>query len=495
MKRLILGLSIILIMLSGCAKQPVVTNLNSSVFYEIFVHSFYDTNNDGIGDLNGVTKKLDYLENLGIKAIWLMPIMPSPTYHKYDVTDYLNVDSSYGNLDDFRQLIESANEHHIDVIIDLVLNHTSSQHPWFIEAKKNVLSNTCNESQYCDYYNFFEERRPNTTQLGKAYYESVFWEEMPDLNLDNENVRKEIKEIVTFWLDMGVKGFRLDATTHYYEGNNTKNIEFMNWLSDVVKEKNPDAYLVGEAWSSENVILDLYQSKMDSFFDFSLSGTDGALVKNMRQKDGVSLAKTIAQHYQAIEKVNRSAVNAPFLSNHDNARSYGYFINPQQRKLAESIYLLLPGTPYIYYGEEIGLKGSGKDENKRLPFLWDESQTGQCYEPSDADYDTPSTMTLAIAMEEEDSLYSYIKKIIEIRNQHDFKNATVEAIDTGIKEIMMMKLTNDTETFYVIHNLNDVSVQVELSDVEMIHSLDQASDNNCVNNQITISAYSTIICK
>lgn len=494
MKRFICGLSIILI-LSGCAKQPTVTNINSSVFYEIFVHSFYDSNNDGIGDLNGVTMKLDYLEELGMKGIWLMPIMPSPTYHKYDVTDYMNVDKAYGSLDDFKNLIESANEHHIDVILDLVVNHTSSQHPWFIDAKKHVLSNTCNETKYCDYYNFFEERKPNTTQLGNSYYESVFWEEMPDLNLDNEEVRKEIEKIVHFWLDLGVKGFRLDATTHYYEGNNAKNIEFMNWLSDVVKAKNQDAYIVGEAWSSENVILDLYQSKMDSFFDFSLSGTDGALVKNIRQKDGKALSNVIAEHYQSIETANKAAVNSPFLSNHDNARSYGYFVKPQQRKLAESIYLLLPGTPYIYYGEEIGLKGSGRDENKRLPFLWDENRIGQCIEPSNADYEAPSTLTLAQAMKDEDSLYAYMKKIIEIRNQHDFKNASVEAVDTGIKEIMMLKLTNDTETFYVIHNLNDATVQFELDDVELIHSLDQSSDNNCEKNWITISAYSTIICK
>lgn len=486
-----------LLILAGCTASPQVTNEDSSVYYEIFVRSFYDTNDDGIGDFNGVTKKLDYLQDLGVGGIWLMPIMPSPTYHKYDVTDYMNVDPSYGTLDDFKNLVIEAKEHNIDIMIDLVLNHSSSEHPWFLEAKQHVYKDTCNETIYCDYYNISDEKKANTYALGKKFYEAVFVSEMPDLNLDNENVRNEIKEIVKFWLDLGVKGFRLDATTHYYEGNTSKNTEFLQWLDTTVKEIREDAYIVGEAWTGEGIILDQYDSGIDSFFNFSLATGEGDIVTSIRKSDGKGLAQSIAAYQQAIKQHSSTSVDAPFLSNHDNARSYNYFTKDEQRKLASSIYLLLPGQPFIYYGEEIGLKGSGIDENKRLAFLWDDSKEGQCLNPSAADYEKPSTVTLEDVQNNENSLYNHMKAVIEIRNQHDFRNASIEAIDTGINEIMMLKVTNDEETLYVIHNLGKETQTFESRDVsKLLHSLEVATQaNKLSSNTITIHAYSTMICE
>lgn len=487
-----------LVLLAGCTSTPEVTNENSSVYYEIFVRSFYDTNDDGIGDLNGVAEKLDYLEDLGVGGIWLMPIMPSPTYHKYDVTDYKNIDPSYGTLEDFSNLVEKAKEHHIDIIIDLVLNHSSSEHPWFKEAKQHVYKNTCDETIYCDYYNISDEKIAHSYPLGKKFYEAVFVSEMPDLNLDNENVRNEIKDIVKFWLDLGVKGFRLDATTHYYEGNTSKNNEFLSWLNTTIKEINNDAYIVGEAWTSDNVVLDQYHSGIDSFFNFSLATGEGDIVTSIRKSDGLGLAKSIASYQKTIKTNHPTSVDAPFLSNHDNARSNNYFTNDEQRKLASSIYLLLPGHPFIYYGEEIGLKGSGKDENKRLAFLWDDTKEGKCLNPSGADYSKPSDVTLKQVQGDTNSLYHHMKKIIQIRNQYNFRDASMEAIDTGYQEIMMLKIDCGDKILYVIHNLGKEVIEFEGEEVsKMLHVVDiDSSQKSSYNNKIIkLGSYSTMICE
>ena len=197
-------------------------------WYEIFVHSFYDTDNDGIGDLNGVTEKLDYIKEMGFNGIWLMPIHPSPTYHKYDVKDYYAIDPQYGTLEDFDNLITEAHNRGIRVIIDLVVNHSSSDHPYFMEACDYIRENGEPGGEYGDYYKFLK----NYNQTGYSnvsgtnyYYESRFWSGMPDLNLDSENVRAEIVDIMEYWLtDHNVDGFRLDAVTSYYTGDVAKNV-------------------------------------------------------------------------------------------------------------------------------------------------------------------------------------------------------------------------------------------------------------------------------
>lgn len=496
MKRLFCLLCLALI-LNGCKNDNVeISNENSSVYYEIFVRSFYDTNDDGLGDLNGVRAKLDYLEELGVGGIWLMPIMPSTTYHKYDVKDYMDIDSEYGTLEDFKNLVTEAKTHHIDIIIDLVVNHTSAQHPWFLDARSHVLSDTCDQTKYCDYYHFTSERTSGSVPLGNKYYEAVFWDQMPDLNLDNPEVRNEIEKIVEFWLNLGVKGFRLDAATHYYEGNNEKNIEFLSWLNSVVKEKKADAYLVGEAWTNQQIVHDYYQSGIDSFFNFSLGTENGNIIKAIRKADGASLALSIEKNQKEILAMNEKGIDAPFLSNHDNARSFNYFSSDEQVKLAESIYLLLPGHPFIYYGEEIGLKGSGKDENKRLAFLWGEDE-GKCLNPSGMDYASPSLYTLKEAQKDSNSLYHTILEVMQIRNQHDFLHARVTALDVGNSNIMLMKMENDEETFYVIHNLGKETITFEYEEFnEILHQLSPSSQKSTLKGQtLTIPSYASVVCK
>ena len=207
------------LLLSACGqrrREPELNVIDDKYrnWYEVFVYSYFDSDGDRIGDLGGLAEKLDYISGLGMNGIWLMPVMPSPSYHKYDVTDYYSIDPQYGTLEDFSALLEKAHALGIDVIIDLVLNHTSNEHPWFLSARSGA------DSEYRNWYNWSDSPQDGYAKAGEAYYECRFVNTMPDLNLDNPEVRAEIENILRFWLeDVGVDGFRLDAVTSYYTGS------------------------------------------------------------------------------------------------------------------------------------------------------------------------------------------------------------------------------------------------------------------------------------
>ena len=201
-------------------------------YYEVFVDSFYDSDGDGIGDLKGVDEKLGYIKDLGCNGIWLMPIMPSPTYHKYDVTDYMAIDPEYGTMEDFEKLIKDAHENDINVIIDFVMNHSSSKHEWFETACEYLrgldpaddrsIEELTAECPYVGYYHFSREKLNDTyyeVSGTSFYYEGEFWSEMPDLNYASEDLWNEFETIIRFWTDKDVDGFRMDATMHFEEGD------------------------------------------------------------------------------------------------------------------------------------------------------------------------------------------------------------------------------------------------------------------------------------
>lgn len=495
-----LGIIFITLLLTACSQETIRSNKNY-VYYEIFVGSFYDTNEDGMGDLDGVTEKLDYLNDLGVGGIWMMPIHPSPTYHKYDVVDYYDIDPKYGTMEDFDELITKANEYNIEIIIDLVLNHTSSEHPWFIEAKKNVLNGTCeNENSYCDYYVFSTTPQGKYYPIGKGYYyEALFWDKMPDLNLDSENVRNEIKDILQFWLDKGVKGFRLDAVTSFYNQNVTKNTEFLRWLNETIDSIDEDAYVVGEAWTTNKTITDLYDSGIDSLFQFSLSQADGLIASSIRSKQGYNLANEVIKYNQMIKEANPDALNAVFISNHDQGRSAGYFksTQPEYLKLMASIYLLMPGRSYIYYGEEIGLRGSGKDENKRLPMIWDNNDnTGKTIGPSAADYKSEDIMGLKQQASDKNSLYNHYKQLIQIKNRYDvITDGTMESLNLN-SNVYALRTYDDTDDVIVIHNLSDqkVVIDYDFSNYKIAHQIYNASQTKAVlNDSLELSANNSIV--
>ena len=411
---------------------------NYRTYYEVFVYSFYDSDGDGIGDLQGLISKLDYINDgddttdtdLGCNGIWLMPVHPSPTYHKYDVTDYYAIDPVYGSLEDFQEFLAACDERGVKVIMDLVLNHSSSQHPWFREAcaylrelgdgEPNV-----DDCPYFDYYHFTKEPTTGYSKVNGSdwYYEAQFWSEMPDLNLDCEALREEIKNITQYWLDMGVGGFRLDAVKEYYTDSIQDNIDFLSWLTEMVKSQKEDAYLVGEAWVNISSYSQYYQSGMDSLFDFSFAGAEGVIAKVMNGSSAERYGTAVAELDETFGQYNENYIDAPFYTNHDMARSVGYYAgeNADNRvKMAGAMNLFMSGSAFLYYGEELGMKGSGKDENKRAPMYWSKNPDapGMCDGPADMDSFEMKYDSLEEQEQDVLSVYQYFRKAIKIRNQN-----------------------------------------------------------------------------
>lgn len=410
-------------------KQPEVQlNViedNYRNWYEIYVGSFWDTNNDGIGDLNGVTAKLDYIQEMGFNGIWLMPIHPSPTYHKYDVNDYYAIDPDYGTLEDFEKLIEEAHKRGIKVIIDLVVNHTSEVNPWFIQACSYIRQNGKPGGEYGDFYNFKIGSGGAYHKIsGTQYaYEGQFWSGMPDLNLDSENVRNEIKNIMKYWLETyDVDGFRLDAVTSYYTGNLQKNIDFLSWLNTEAKKIKSNAYIVGEAWVGNDYTIDrYYDSGCDSFFLFTGAQATGTIAMAVKHSSGKSLGNL----FETLQSTYGDAILAPFLGNHDTMRPGSFMPGAENVKMAAGVLAMMNGGTFVYYGEEIGMiskGGNSSDPAKRIAMKWQKKNIyeGCCYLPpentpvDETSYYYPSVEE---QMEDENSILNYYKEAMELRNR------------------------------------------------------------------------------
>ena len=471
---------------------------NYRTCYEVFVYSFCDSNGDGIGDLDGLTSKLDYINDgdpttdtdLGCNSIWLMPIMPSTTYHKYDVKDYKDIDPEYGTLEDFDEFVTACHERGINVIIDFVMNHTSTKHECFQSAISylNQIGKDGEpdlvECPYVDYYNFSTTQKANYYPVGNSgwYYEGVFWSEMPDLNLANESLRQEYAEIVQFWLDRGVDGFRMDAVKEFYSGADAKNIDVLSWFSDMVKEKKSDAYLVGEAWMPDyNSYVPYYKSRIDSFFNFAFADKNGYITKTLNQSTK-SKASTYGKAIVAVQNLIAEnsleagdgfiGIDAPFYTNHDMGRSAGYYSGEyaqQKTKMAQAMNLLMSGTAFLYYGEELGMKGAGKDENKRVGMYWsdDENYEGLCDGPKDADAVEMIYDSYEEQKEDEYSIYNFVKQVIKLRNAYpEIVRGTV-TFEESLSNEQVCVLTKEYEgkQIMILLNLSETACEVELSGV------------------------------
>ena len=353
---------------------------NEVVFYEIFVRSFKDSDGDGIGDFQGIISQLDYLndgdpsttDDLGIGGIWLMPIMPSPSYHGYDVTNYQTVNPDYGTLGDFKQLLEECHQRGIHVVIDFVINHTSSEHPWFLSSQDPA-------SGFRNWY-VWEGKNPGRSgpwgqnawyETNGYYYYAPFWSEMPDLNYHEPMVTKAIYNASKFWLDLGVDGFRVDAARYLFEEGVTQQDSkssiawFQDWRNYYLDIK-PQAYTVGEVWTDTQIIAKYNEPTrgMQQYFMFDLAAD---VLGGIYSPDPSRIMKS---YLDTLEYFPDQQF-ATFLTNHDQQRVASYFSSRlQPQKLAAFVYLTGPGTPYLYYGEEIGMIGGKPDELIRKPMQW-----------------------------------------------------------------------------------------------------------------------------
>lgn len=453
---------------------------NYRTFYEIFVYSFCDSDGSGIGDLQGVISKLDYLQELGITGIWFMPIHPSQSYHKYDVRDYYAIDPDYGTMADFEQLMAECEARGINVILDLVLNHTGDDHEWFLAAcdyLKNLPSGTepnVDDCPYVDYYYFSREAGAGYHAISGSewYYEGKFSPDMPDLNLANETLREEIKAIMEFWLNKGVSGFRLDAVKEFYSGYPQLNVEVLAWLQQTAVSIKEDCYLVGECWDTFAMVTDYYTSGMTSFFDFPFGTTDGKIASVLR---GAGKANTVSSYAKALQQANEAYsgananyIDAPFLSNHDVGRIAG-FVNRDElkMKMACAMNILMSGSCFIYYGEEIGMTGSGNDPSKRAPMYWNAARDNGTTNPP-PECELPDEYPLGSLEEQRNddiSLYNYYRQIIAIRNSMPIiaRGTTTAEEALNINCISAQRKTWGEEECIILMNINTEAAQVDLS--------------------------------
>ena len=455
---------------------------NYGVWYEIFVYSFCDSNGDGIGDLQGIISKLDYLQNMGVTGIWLMPIHPSTSYHKYNVRDYYDIDPAYGSLDDFQTLMAECDKRNIKVILDLVVNHSGSDHPWFRELCQ-YLTTVPSDMQYvsadeCPYVDYYHINTTGGTGYNRIegtdfFYECQFSADMPDLNLASEGLRAEIRKIMAFWIDKGVAGFRLDAAKEFYSGNAEKNIEVLRFLQETVESIKPDAYMVAEVWDSFGTITQYYKSGITSIFNYAFGNAGGKIISVIR---GAGNENVVPGYAQALEKADKAYlanhpdyIDAPFLSNHDCGRIAGFAGRDENKtKLAGAMNILMSGAAFVYYGEELGMvAGANDDPSKRAPMVWTDDGSGGMT-------GTPPGCTLpesypfgSLAQQQEDpySVYNYYRQAIAIRNaipaiSHGRTTAEV-ALNIGC--ISAQRKTWGEEECIILMNIKTENGEADLS--------------------------------
>ena len=523
---LMLALSALLGCLTACgaeqgwrAREIAVIDDNYRTWYEIFVYSFCDSDGDRVGDLQGVISKLDYIQDLGFNGIWLMPIMPAGSYHKYDVKDYLDIDPEYGAMADFEQLAAECEKRGIKLIIDLVLNHTSSEHPWFtaacdyLESLGEQEEPSAQECPYYEYYHFVKGDPKSDTwyRVGSSdyYYEGVFWSGMPDVNFESQALRREFEAVMDFWLEKGAGGFRLDAVKEFYTGAVNKNVEVLSWINDYVKAAKPDAYLVGEAWEGLLTYAQYYASGIDSFFDFEFAGPTGVVSKTLtysgEENSAQAYAKALCRVQNAIREYREDAIDAPFFVNHDMARAAGYMsYDGRKVKMAAALNILMSGSAFVYYGEEIGMTGSGKDENKRAPMYWsaDPGAKGMTAGPLDMEPQENRFPSAEEQRKDKDSIYSFYKDTILLRNQNPeiARGAVARLEEIEDPDIAAVSKTYEGQVIYLLYNLSETEEkQVDLGGYGALELMGYLSADGAAvtaeDGKVTLPAYSVAVLK
>jgi len=405
---------------------------DNAVCYEVFVRSFYDSDGNGIGDINGLIQKLDYINDgdpatqsdLGANCIWLMPMADSPSYHGYDTTDYSKIEPDYGSNDDFKRLVESAHQHGIRIILDLVLNHTARDHPWFQSALKGP------DSPYRDWYLWSKDKPLYQTPWGTEawhptarheYFYGIFWEGMPDLNYRNPAVTEEAHKISAFWLnDMGVDGFRLDAIKHLIEdGSVQENTpETHAWLRGYrafLEKTKLGAFTVGEIFGANpSMLAPYYPDQLDAYFAFDVGY---AIIDAAESGRADAFVLAVENTYTQLPFQRW----APFLTNHDQERVMTTFgADTGKAKIAATALLTLPGMPFLYYGEEIGMLGTKPDERIRTPMQWAGDDTGGFGSKTPWESFQPNYRQVNVAAQDADpaSLLNLYRRLVHLHTEH-----------------------------------------------------------------------------
>lgn len=436
------------------------------VFYEIFVGSFSDSDGDGTGDLRGIINRLDYLndgdpasgKSLGVEGIWLTPVFLSPSYHKYDVTDYYTIDPAFGTEEDLRELTEKCHERGMKVILDLPLNHTGTENAWY----RQFLRAHRAQRPSGRYYNYYSWIPAGGTIPASGRYmeaegmlvEANFSDGMPELNYDNPLVRKAVLAVGIHYLEMGVDGFRFDAAKYLYLGDHERNAAFWKWYIGELKKVRPDVYTVAEVWDSEEV-TNRYAGSVDCF-RFSAGQAEGLIASTARGGNVNRFTADTERYLQVIGAARPDAMNIFFIANHDTDRAAGFLTVASGRMaVAASLYLLAPGSPFIYYGEEIGLRGSrgasATDANRRLKMQWGDGDTVR--DPEGSDYEARTEATVSGMLEDPDSLLHHYRKLLQIRKANpEIARGEYHALSFPDSKAGGFLSTWEGKTVAVLHN-------------------------------------------
>jgi maltose alpha-D-glucosyltransferase/alpha-amylase len=490
-----------------------------AVFYELHVKAFYDSNGDGIGDFRGLMEKLDYLQDLGVDCLWILPFYPSPLRDDgYDISDYGGVHPSYGTLADFRAFLRAAHHRRIRVITDLVMNHTSDQHPWFQEARSSPTSRYRNYYVWSQTYQKYADARIIFTDTERsnwswdmeagAYYWHRFFSHQPDLNYDNPQVRRAMIRVIRYWLDMGVDGFRMDAVPYLYEreGTNCENLPethgFLREVRQAVDKSHPGRILLCEAnqWPQDVRAYFGEGDECHMAFNFPVMPR---LFMSLRREDRHPIVDIIEQ----TPGIPAASQWGLFLRNHDELtlemvtdeeRDYMYHefaTDPRMKlnlgirrrlaplmgngrrqiELLTSLLFTLPGSPIMYYGDELGMGDNiflGDRNGVRTPMQWSgdrnagfsRADTAALYSPLIMD---PVYGYQAVNVEAQQrspsSLLNWTKRMIRIRKRYPvFGRGSIEFLCPENRKVLAYLRSDGEQTVLVVANLSRFSQPVEL---------------------------------
>lgn len=433
------------------------------IWYSVFVRSFADGNGDGIGDLKGLCQHLEYFKGLGVEGLWLLPIHPSPSYHKYDVIDYYHIDPDYGTMKDFHQLLHEAHRRGLKIMLDLVLNHCSEKHLWFRQAIKSKRSPFRDWFVWKDAAFVREEEKnvwhqPEEGPSDQAYY-GFFWKGMPDLNYDHVPVRRKAIEIANFWLGHGVDGLRLDAAMHIFPaGRENDNVKW--WQEFRAGLQNDTAFTVGEITESCGYIAPYLRKGLHSAFNFELAEHIIQAITYGRHDCLADWLKGVQTWYLENDAEAKDAI---FLSNHDQTRIASRLGNaPEKIKLAASILMSLPGEIFLYYGEELGMTGEKPDEYLREPFLWNNSADPPGCTWEVPRYSYPLTVRPYLQQQADpDSIYHHYRALIAARKMYPaLSEGDMHAADCSDSSVILFTRHYQGSSVLVMHNLSNEGVRL-----------------------------------
>ena len=492
-------------------KLPVMSTASDwdemGVGYQIFVASFCDSDGDGVGDLNGITSKLDYLQSLNVDVLWLTPIQSSDSYHGYDCYDYYCIDKKFGTNADYRRLVSEVHKRGMKIIMDLVINHTSTQNEWFVKSKAGVIEEVTYQDgtkatvNYRDFYRWKNSGGNRYNNAGDGwYYYSSFGSSMPELNYDYQPVRDAMADVAMYWMGYGLDGFRLDAIKHLfmweesdnagsdtkggandpgYEYNLTKDVEALKEFNYKLKKKYPFCFILGEQLSGNPSDVAPFYAGMDSLFDFNTYYDLPSRLNSGASAQSAAFNSN-AQKYEQYRQDR--PINSMITSNHDIDRLHAKVGNSAEKtKLYMAVIMTMPGLSWIYYGDEIGLIGDKSkygDNGVRQSMKWTSSWANKCTAIPDQNLNG-NTKSVADQEKDNSSLLSYVKSLTKFRNDNP---ALISGKATCSESNGMLKIsvTGGGKTYTVYHNFSGSSKSVS---------------GNVVFGSSSVPAYGTAIVK